>query len=110
MMGTVRIPIACTLTSTDAADRIDEWRGFIGECVSTAERTGHELRLALQSGDSPLLRAADLAAREKTCCEFFSFAIEIESDARALVITVPAEASDILDDMTRIVPTQILVR
>jgi hypothetical protein len=106
MMMPVRVPIACTLTSTDAMDRTAEWRHFLGECVVAASRTDHELRLTLAPEDATLLRAVDLAAREKACCAFFSFSIEIAADSRVLVIAVPAEGADVLDGMTALLPPE----
>ena len=52
-------------------------------------RTEHELQLILKPGDATLLRAVDLATREKACCAFFSFGIEIEAESRTLVIGSP---------------------
>ena len=66
------------------------------------------MRLALKPGDTTLLRAVDLAAREKACCAFFSFGIEIEADSRTLVMGVPAEATEALDDVSRLIPAELL--
>jgi hypothetical protein len=51
-----------------------------------------------------LAAAVDLAQREKACCDFFEFAIAIESDALWLSVRVPAEASLVLDDFARLLP------
>ena len=45
-----------------------------------------------------LLAAADLAQREKACCGFFRFAVELEVDSRRLRVEVPADAVGVLDD------------
>ena len=107
-MRLARIPIACTLTSTDANDRVAEWRGFLRDCVTTVTRAENELQLILKLGDATLLRAVDLAAREQACCAFFSFGIEIEADSRTLVIGVAADATEVLDDMSRLLPAELL--
>ena len=99
-----RIPIACSLTPVDARDRIDEWRTFLAEHVESAARDGHTLRVCLRSSDRALLAAADLAAREKDCCGFFSFTIVIEADARWLHIEVPPDAAGVLDDFAELLP------
>ena len=93
-----KIPVACTLTATDAGDRVEEWRAFLAAHVEEARRDGDILRLRLRESDETLCAAADLSAREKQCCGFFSFAIAIEADARWLDIAVPPDASEILDD------------
>jgi hypothetical protein len=99
-----RIPIACTLTVADAGDRVEEWRSFLADNVEEARRDGDVLHLRLRDSDAALCAAADLSAREKQCCEFFAFAITIEADARWLDITVPSDASAILDDFAGLLP------
>jgi hypothetical protein len=95
----VRVPIACTLTADAAGDRVEEWRQFLAQCTGAVERMSPE-RLRMRLNDSPgtLEVAVDLARREKACCAFFDFSIEVEADALWLSARVPAEASNILDD------------
>ena len=50
-----------------------------------------------------LADAADLARREKACCDFFEFSIAIEADALWLSVRVPAEASLVLDDFAQLI-------
>ena len=40
-----------------------------------------------------------LAQREAACCAFFSFAIEIQADRLVLVVEVPNDAVEILDQL-----------
>ena len=98
----MQIPIACTLTATDAIDRVDEWRTFLRDCVTRFERTDAGLRATLVEGDAVLVRAADLAAREKACCGFFTFAIEIDTDDRVLVVGAPPDAAAVLDEFAQL--------
>ena len=100
-----KIPIACTLTPVESRDRVDEWRAFLAERTEARVRDGDTLRVKLRNGDDSLLAAADLSAREKACCAFFTFAIAIDADARWLHISVPPDGSAILDDMASLVPT-----
>jgi hypothetical protein len=98
------VPIACSLTAAAADDRIDEWRRFLAACVDAAERTSpQQLRMHL-TPTTGLAAAVDLAQREKACCDFFEFEIDIESDALWLSVRVPAEASLVLDDFARLRP------
>jgi hypothetical protein len=100
----VRVPLACSLTAAAADDRIDEWRRFLAASVDAAERTNpQQLRMHLTS-TTVVAAAVDLAQREKACCDFFEFEIDIESDALWLSVLVPAEASMILDDFARLLP------
>jgi hypothetical protein len=48
--------------------------------------------------------AVDLARREKACCAFFEFAIEVEEDASWLSVTVPPDAADALEDLASLLP------
>ena len=100
MMDVVpRIPIACTLTADDIGPRAEEWRAFMAGRVEATERSGLAVRLRLRADDETLAVAADLAAREKECCAFFSFAIEIEPEARWLRVEAPANAQTVLDGL-----------
>jgi hypothetical protein len=94
----VKVPIACSLTVHDATDRVAEWRAFLGTFVDESTREPQGLRLRLQPGDEALLAAVDLSAREKECCAFFSFTIDIEPDARWLRVEVPEDADAVLAD------------
>ena len=102
----MRIPIACSLEVSEAETRIDEWRAFLAESVTSATRDGGSLRLRLAPSDRALLDAADLAAREKTCCGFFAFTIEVDVDSRTLVVRVPDEAVPVLDDFAGLLPPE----
>lgn len=102
-----KVPIACSLTANDAKDRIAEWRRFFEEHAEAADRTDGQLRVRLRPMDESLLAAADLSAREKACCGFFVFAIEICADGRWLRIAVPSEARGILEDFARLLPSAL---
>jgi hypothetical protein len=104
----VDVPIACSLSAGAAGDRVREWRTFLSGSVVSTERRGNVLRLGLVVSDGVLGNAADLAAREKACCPFFDFAIEIEPGARTLRVEVPEEASQALDDFARLLGHQDL--
>ena len=99
-----KIPVACSLTVDDAGDRLEEWRTFLADHVDVAGRDRDVLRLRLLPSDESLSAAADLSAREKECCGFFSFAIAIEADARWLCIEVPPDARGILDEFAGLLP------
>jgi hypothetical protein len=95
------VPIACSLTP-DAADfRRDEWRHLLAASTHAVERTSAEqVRVRLAAAD--VAAAVELAQREKACCPFFDFSIDITVEAIWLSIGVPAEASSVLDDMARL--------
>jgi hypothetical protein len=102
----MRIPIACTLTSESAAARLEEWRYFFAHSTGAVEKAGDLQRRVQLDGSLRTLEAAvDLARREKACCDFFEFAIEVEADASWLSIRVPPDAADTLEDFVSLLPT-----
>ena len=95
----VRIPIACSLSADAAEDRIEAWRAALRSSVTAAVRvTPARAELRLADGPDAAGRIVDLARREKACCEFFSFTIEIRSEGATLVVEVPEDAAGLLDD------------
>ncbi len=101
----MRIPIACTLTSESAGARVEEWRRFLAQWTGAAERTGAlALRVQLDASPKALEAAVDLARREKACCAFFAFSIEVEADASWLSVAVPPDAADALADFVSLLP------
>ncbi len=101
----MRIPLACTLSADAATGRVEEWRGFLASSVVHVERTSdRQLRLRLDDSTTALTTAVDLAQREKACCEFFEFSLELEVTSRWLVVRVPSEASDLLTQLATLIP------
>jgi hypothetical protein len=106
----VQIPIACTLTSEAAQDRVEEWQQFFARAVIAVERTSEQqIRFRLGPSTRSLCDAVDLAQREKGCCTFFEFSIHVESTSCWLVVRVPPEASAVLADFTGLVPRPLQV-
>lgn len=70
-----------------------------GPDVAADRTSGDHLRIRLGPSTEDLLVAVDLAEREKACCEFFQFSIELGPDVRWLVMGVPPEAIGVLDDI-----------
>ena len=101
----MRAPIACTLTADGARERSEEWRNFLAGSAGTLERISPQcIRIRLDPSAKAVESAADLAQREKACCAFFDFAIEIEADAFWLRVRVPPEASSTLEEFATLLP------
>lgn len=101
----VQIPIACTLGAEQASDRVEEWRQFLECSTEAADRVASDrLRLRLNPRPETLVAAVDLARREKSCCSFFDFSIDLQLDGNWLVVCVPPEAEGVLADFSRLVP------
>jgi hypothetical protein len=105
-MAKVRIPIACSLTSDDAQDRIGEWRQALATDVDEldVDVASTLARLRLRSGGDVLLRIVDLAEREQACCPFFGFRVELAGGRSWLLVSVPHDARSILADLVSLVP------
>jgi hypothetical protein len=101
----VRIPLACTLGADAATGRVEEWRGFLARSIVGVERAGdRQLRLRLDDSTIALTAAVDLAQREKACCAFFEFSLELEATSRWLVVRVPSEATAMLAEFATLLP------
>jgi hypothetical protein len=101
----VRNPLACTLSAEAESDRVEEWRGFLRGSIAVVERTNdRQLRLRLVDATTALTTAVDLAQREKACCAFFEFSIEVDAASCWFVVRVPPGASDLLADFAARIP------
>jgi hypothetical protein len=101
----VRVPLACTLSAEESTDRVEEWRAFLSSSIAIVERASdQQLRLRLEDSTAALITAVGLAQRETACCAFFEFSIEIEVTSCWLVVRVPPEASDILNEFSMLIP------
>lgn len=94
----MKVPIACTLTAKDAADRVEEWRRALGASGTGVSRPD-PVRLVVAVGSDPAKIAVlvDLARREKACCEFFGFSFQVGADEVTLEVSVPEDAATALD-------------
>ena len=99
------VPIACTLTPDAAADRMAEWRTFLSTMVTRVDRVTNQATLTLLRGSDPLLVATDLAEREKACCRFFRFSVEMDGLETRLLVGVPPEAEPILSGLLSLAPS-----
>jgi hypothetical protein len=94
--GADPVPVACTLEAGALGERAEEWRALVASSVVSVESDPSSVRLVLRESDAALLAAASLGAREKECCAFFDVAIEIQPHARALRLSVPDGAREVL--------------
>jgi hypothetical protein len=82
------------------ADRGAQWRQFLVENVVAIMRTESSARLRLADGDDAVVKAVDLARREKACCAFFDFELELLAEQVWLRIEAPPEAAAVLVELT----------
>jgi anti-sigma-K factor RskA len=87
-------PIACSLDAGSLADRVEEWRALVATLVVAVEAEPAAVHLVLESSETALVAAVELAQREKQCCPFFDVVIDIGVERRTLSLRVPDGAEE----------------
>jgi hypothetical protein len=77
-------PLACDLTAIDAAEREHHVALTRGMLASVQELRGLPDGYGLRLPPDMLLTAAEYISRERHCCPFFNFNLELEPDGGAL--------------------------
>ncbi|MBI4932386.1 MAG: MerR family transcriptional regulator [Actinobacteria bacterium] len=90
-------PIACTLRPESIDRRLDDWRHLLAH-VERREPIDGGLRATLGPA-TPLGELMRLAAAEQDCCQFFTFAITIDSRGTALEVRAPHDALPVLHSL-----------
>jgi hypothetical protein len=90
-------PILCDMTDAPdtAAQRLAEYKQLYGTALVGRERIGEGIRFRFRAEPGLEDRIRDLAARERACCAFFTFAITAHGDE------VWMDASVVDDDLAR---------
>jgi hypothetical protein len=91
------IPLACSLTAGDQADRRLEFGHILGRGLLAREDTPSGIRLRFRASPGLEQSLLDLTSREKECCPFFDFRIEANRDELLLEVSAPPEARPIVD-------------
>jgi hypothetical protein len=89
--------IACTLGPESMDGRLDEWRTLLAH-VSCREPIDGGVRAVFGTA-TPLDELIRLAAAEQDCCQFFDFAITVDSRGVALEIRAPIDALPIVHSL-----------
>ncbi len=101
-----KVPIACTLNVDAAVDRVAEWKEFLSTAVDRVDHDRNHATLTML-GIEALVAVTDLAERERVCCSFFQFSIELDGIETRLHIEVPFEAEPILNELLMLAPSHI---
>lgn len=88
-----RIPIACTLTTKQAASQLDEW-GVLRSKARRVDQIDGGVRVTLPADAEA--EARELAAREAQCCAFLTLDVARADDEVVLTITGPADAAPVI--------------
>jgi hypothetical protein len=93
------VPDACTLPTAERPLRLAEFDRFFSTAVRGVDRlSAQHLRLRLDGVARVEELARDLAARESSCCSFFTFSFSrLDPDSLSLDVRVPAAHVDVLD-------------
>jgi len=92
-----RIPIACSLSATDQAEREVAWRGLLRTSLLARERIPGGLRLTVRADAGPQLMA--LVDLERSCCPWITFAV----DGASVAMTAEGDAEEALGQMFRVI-------
>ncbi len=90
------LPLACDLDAGSLVARLDEWRELLASAVVSVDAGPSSVRLTIADSDAALVAAASLGQRETQCCAFFDVSIDLGPEHRALVLSVPEGAEEVL--------------
>lgn len=100
----MRVPIACSLSELAARDQIGEWRTVVAGAVAELVRSSPTMvAMTLKTDLVGLRELVELAQREKACCGFFEFNLAIDADRARLLVSVPDEATNVLDEFVDLI-------
>jgi MerR family copper efflux transcriptional regulator len=97
----VEVPIACNLSAEGASSQLEEWRQLLAEFPGARVSPTH-LVVRIAVGPAAVAPVIGLAQREKACCPFFDFSLKVEADAVVLHVSVPEDATSILDALSSV--------
>lgn len=90
--------IACTLPRSAIPDRVAAWQSALSSAHAPTRTSDRRLRIEFDSAIT-FSELAALAAAERECCSFFSFALTVDNRGMGLEVEAPAAAREILDGM-----------
>ena len=93
------MPIACNLSAEGASSQLEEWRQLLTEFPGGRLSPTH-LVVRMGVGPATVAHVIGLAQREKACCPFFDFSVQVEADFVVLNVSVPEDATSILDALS----------
>lgn len=77
--------------------RVEDWQGVVAHVIGR-EQIVNGVRLVLDAA-APFDEVMRLTVAEHECCQFFAFAITVDTRGIALEVTAPAEALPIVQSM-----------
>jgi MerR family transcriptional regulator, copper efflux regulator len=89
--------IACTLSAGSMKGRIADWQSLLAH-VERRQRIDDGVRNVFDPS-VPIDELMRLVAAEQDCCQFFQFAITVDTRGVALEVRAPADAQPIVESM-----------
>jgi DNA-binding transcriptional MerR regulator len=89
--------IACTLSAGSMKGRIADWESLLAH-VERREPIGGGIR-SVFAPSVPVGKLMRLVAAEQDCCQFFRFAITVDTRGVALEVSAPGNALEIVESM-----------
>jgi hypothetical protein len=90
------LPIACSLSATDAQTRKARWEAVAGAALLESERTAAGARQIYRGDADVELELAELIDLEAQCCAFLDFQLSREEGRLVLDVSGPPEAAEIV--------------
>jgi hypothetical protein len=90
--ATARLPLACALGADDGPARMRRWQALAEKGRPSARRHGHRLEVRYQAEPGVRDELEALAAAERECCSFVSWAVI--QDGESSVLRVVGDPSD----------------
>jgi hypothetical protein len=101
-------PDACTLPRIDRPLREAEFDSFFPSAVKEVRRTPASTAVfTLNPEPAVAAQVAELAARETSCCSFFTFTLTVTAGGLSLEVAVPAAHQPVLDAMVERATTHL---
>lgn len=91
------LPVACTLTPGAGAARLTAWSQFNDDYLLGMTRAAGSMTLHYAKDDDAIMRLAELARAEQSCCTFADWAID--TGQPDLLLRVSAD-EDVLSTLT----------
>ena len=91
------VPIVCTLTSQSMRSRLTDWQRLLSHIVRR-EPLDNGLR-ATFGPETPLDELMRLVAAEQDCCQFFDFAMTVDTRGIALEVRSPPGSLPVLQSL-----------
>lgn len=93
------LPIACSLSGADLAERLARMSDLGRSALFGVERDGTRAVLRFLPDDETAALLAAIVEAEAECCAFLDMRIAPSGDALALTIDAPADARVVVDEL-----------